>query len=336
MTLPASLAHLSTLADSTRSRLLLVLERQELTVGELCAIVQLPQSSVSRHLKVLGDEGWVISRADGTSRYYRVGEMPDEWTRRLWCVVRDSVSSSAAAEQDRQREVSVLAGRRARSREFFAAVGQEWLSLRVELFGTGVDLSLAFALLDRDAVVGDLGCGTGHFSARLAPHVRRVVAVDASAEMLHAARERLAHHTNVELHLGELEQLPIPDASLDLATLSLVLHYVATPARAIAEAYRVLRPGGRLVIMDMMPHERDDLQQRMGHLWRGFAADDVVGWLVQAGFTDARYAPLAADETARGPVLFTAGGRRPASAFPIARSPHVTQNGTLISRTPRS
>ncbi len=310
MTLPASLSHLTTLADSTRSRLLLALERHELTVGELCAILQLPQSTISRHLKVLGDEGWVNSRADGTSRYYRTGDSPDEWTRRLWVVVRESVTSSAAAEQDRMREMSVLAVRRSRSREFFATAAREWDAVRDELFGAGLDAQLAFALLDPDFVVGDLGCGTGQLASRLAPHVRGVIAVDGSQEMLTAARQRLDGVTNVELHLGDLEQLPVGDATLDLATLSLVLHYVADPAQAIGEAYRVLRPGGRLLIIDMTPHERDDLQQRMGHVWRGFTADQMHGWMSEAGFVDIRYASLRADEAARGPVLFTAGGRK--------------------------
>lgn len=321
MTLPSSLAHLSTLADSTRSRLLLVLERHELTVGELCATLQLPQSTVSRHLKVLGDEGWVISRADGTSRYYKSGAPPDDWSQRLWSVVRESVSSSDSAQQDRLREASVLAGRRSRSREFFASVAREWDAVRDELFGPTMDVQLAYALLDPDAVVGDLGCGTGRSAAGFAPHVRRVVAVDGSEEMLSAARERLAGVSNVELQLGELEQLPLDDAILDLATLSLVLHYVADPARAIAEAHRALRPGGRLVIIDMMPHERDDLQLRMGHVWRGFNAEQMHGWLADAGFAETRYVPLSAHESARGPVLFTAGGRASGVAPPSVHSP---------------
>ena len=104
MAAPATLDHLSTLADSTRSRLLLVLERHEMTVTELCAVLQLPQSTVSRHLKVLGDERWVESRAEGTSRFYRISSTPDDWASRLWAVVRESVLASPVAEQDRLRE----------------------------------------------------------------------------------------------------------------------------------------------------------------------------------------------------------------------------------------
>ncbi|MBK6485933.1 MAG: metalloregulator ArsR/SmtB family transcription factor [Gemmatimonadetes bacterium] len=309
MTPTVSLDRLSTLADSTRSRILLVLERHEMTVSELCAVLQLPQSTVSRHLKVLGDDGWLDARSEGTSRFYRIAAASDEWADRLWAVVRERVVALPLAAQDRMREEAVLAGRRSRSREFFATVAGEWEVVRSELYGSRLDLHIALALLDSRLVVGDLGCGTGQLSALLAPHVARVVSVDASSEMLLAARERVAACPNVALHLGDLEQLPLADGSLDLATLSLALHYVPDPSRAVAEAYRVLRPGGRLVVVDMMPHDRDDLPQRMGHAWRGFAQPKVTEWLAQAGFGDVRYTPLPPDESARGPALFAASGR---------------------------
>lgn len=309
MTSPAS-AHLSTLADSTRSRLLLVLERHELTVSELCVILQLPQSTISRHLKVLGDDGWVTSRADGTSRYYRMLETPGEWAGRLWEVVRDDVNRSPTAIQDREREEAVLTDRRRRSREYFSSVAGRWHEVRQELFGHQVDLQLALAMLDPHATVGDLGCGTGHLSGLLAPHVARVVAVDASAEMLLAARERLAAYPNVEVRLSDLERLPIESDSLDIALLSLVLHYIAEPARVLAEAWRALKPGGRVIVLDMTPHDREDLRQAMGHVWTGFPEQQVRAWLGEAGFGDVTIGPLPTDAQAKGPRLFVARGRK--------------------------
>jgi len=311
MTAPPSLEHLSTLADSTRSRLLLVLERHEMTVSELCAVLQLPQSTVSRHLKVLADEGWVESRSEGTSRFYRAAATPDAWAARLWAVVRESVLETPTAEQDQAREGAVIAARRARSREYFASVAADWASVRTELFGSRLDLQLALALLDPRGVVADLGCGAGHFTALLAPHVARVVAVDGSAEMLASARTHTAAWPNVSLHLGDLEQLPIPEASVDVALLSLALHYVTDPARVLVESHRILRPGGRVVIVDMMPHERDDLQQRMGHVWRGFGEAQVMEWLAAARFAAPRYVSLPPDESARGPALFLATAHHP-------------------------
>ena len=123
--------------------------------------------------------------------------------------------------------------------------------------------------------MGDLACGTGQVTASLAPFVRRVVAVDASAPMLAAAESRLAPFGNVELHHGELEALPIEDGALDAAVLSLALHLAPEPARVLAEAARVLRAGGKLLIVDMMPHERTDFSESMGHLWPGFDADAI-------------------------------------------------------------
>ncbi|HEX4934448.1 MAG TPA: class I SAM-dependent methyltransferase, partial [Gemmatimonadaceae bacterium] len=252
------------------------------------------------------------------SRFYRIASAPDEWASRLWAVVRERVLATPIAGQDEARESAVLAGRRSRAREFFASVAGEWESVRADLFGEQLDLRLALSLLDPDTVLGDLGCGTGHLTAMVAPHVARVVAVDGSAEMLAAARDRVQGLSNVELHLGDLEQLPLADGLLDAATLSLVLHYVADPGRAIAEAARVLRPRGRLVVLDMMPHDRDDLQQRMGHVWRGFSDGQVREWFAAAGLEQSRVMPLPPDQSARGPGLFAASARKPDGERPVS------------------
>ena len=305
--------HLTTLADSTRGRLLLLLERTELTVGELCVILQLPQSTVSRHLRVLSDEGWVTSRADGTSRYYRMGGSLDEWTGRLWAIVREDLQSTAVAKQDEVREGAVTADRRRRSREYFSSVAGQWDQVRAGLFGGRIDLHLALALIDPSATVGDLGCGSGHFTELLAPHVARVIAVDGSVEMSDAARRRLADRTNVDVRHGDLEQLPIEDGALDLAVLALVLHYVSEPERVVVEARRVLKPSGRLIVIDMLPHEREDLVATMGQVWPGFSESQMASWLGAAGFSDVRVRPLPPDADARGPAVFLASGVRSAS-----------------------
>lgn len=302
--------HLATLADSTRGRLLLLLEHTELTVSELCVILQLPQSTVSRHLRVLSDEGWVVSRADGTSRYYKMSSHPDEWTRRLWAVVRDDLQASAVARQDQVRESTVVADRRRRSREYFSSVAGQWDQVRADLFGARIDLQVALALVDASAVVGDLGCGSGHFAEILAPYVAGLVAVDGSEEMADAARRRLADRPNVDVRHGDLEQLPIEDATLDIAVLALVLHYVSEPERVIAEAHRVIKPGGRLIVIDMLPHEREDLVASMGQVWPGFSGSQMGLWLDGAGLSEVRVRPLPPDAEAKGPALFLATGAR--------------------------
>ena len=310
--MPAVLDRLSALADLTRSRLLLVLERDALTVVELCQVLRLPQSTVSRHLKLLADEGWVSARAEGASNRYRAALRElDPAARQLWQLVSGEIAQAPAAKQDATRLRAVLAERSTKSREFFATSAGQWDRLRAELFGARAELAALPALLDDQWVVGDLGCGTGQVAASLAPFVRRVVAVDGSAQMLQTARKRLEQFGNVDIRRGELEALPLENASLDAAVLAFALHLAPEPARVLAEAARVLTPGGRLLIVDLMPHERTDLSESMGHLWPGFDADTIAGWARAAGFASSTYHPLAADPAAKGPTLFAAVASRP-------------------------
>jgi len=298
---------LSALADPTRSRLLLLLDRHELTVGELCSALQLPQSTVSRHLKTLADEGWVQARAEGTSRRYAMPRTAlDPSARGLWQLVRDQMGGTPSARQDLVRAERVLQERRTTSQAFFTSTAGQWDRVRAELYGARTDLAPLAALLDPASIVGDLGCGTGQTTAGLAPFVARVVAVDESEAMLAAARARVGHHDNVEVRSGRLEALPIEDASLDIAVLSLVLHFVVDPAAVLREAARVLRAGGRLLVVDMEPHEREEYRATMGHLWLGFSAEQLGGWLDGAGFAAPRIVSLAPDPHAKGPALFTA------------------------------
>jgi SAM-dependent methyltransferase len=306
---------LSALADPTRSRLLLLLDRHELMVGELCTALQLPQSTVSRHLKTLADEGWVTARADGTSRRYAMpGTALDPGARRLWHLVRDQVSTTPSARNDLARAEQVLLERRSTSQAFFSSGAGQWDRVRAELYGSRADVTPLAALLDPEWTVADLGCGTGQTAGALAPYVGRVIAVDESNAMLAAARRRLADHDNVEVRSGSLEDLPIEAASLDAAILSLVLHFVVDPAAVAAEAARVLRPGGRLLIVDMLPHERDEYRATMGHLWLGFDEGQLAAWLGDAGLADVRIVPLPPDPQAKGPRLFTARAVRRANA----------------------
>jgi ubiquinone/menaquinone biosynthesis C-methylase UbiE len=302
---------LTALADATRSRMLLVLERHELTVGELCAVLQLPQSTVSRHLKTLSDTQWVSSRRDGTSRYYTLA-LDDRGpaTRRLWALLREQIGLTPGADQDARRLRGVLERRQTKSQEFFASAAGQWDRLREEMFGRASYLHALPGLLDSAWVMGDLGCGTGQVAASLAPFVARVIAVDRSADMLQAARRRVRELTNVDVRRGELEALPIQDGELDAATLLLVLHHLPDPIAALAEAARVLKAGGRLLIADMLPHDREAYRQQMGHVWLGFGEDALRRMLGNAGFDRVRIVSLPADPDAKGPALFAASATR--------------------------
>jgi ArsR family transcriptional regulator len=304
---PVILDQLASLADTTRSRILLLLDGQELSVSELCGVLQLPQSTVSRHLKALADAGWVRARGVGTSNVYTMSrEDLDASSRRLWLLVREQVGHTAAAVQDQRRLQATLAARRSKSVEFFSSSAGQWDRVREELFGDRFHLAALAAFVGADATVGDLGCGTGQLSVALAPFVARVIGIDSSGAMLQAARKRLHDYRNVELRRGELEALPIDDGRLDAATVMLVLHHVPEPVRALADVHRVLKAGGRLVLVDMLPHDREHYRQQMGHVWLGFSEEQTERMLADAGFTRPRVVPLPTDAKAKGPALFVA------------------------------
>lgn len=307
------LSRMSVLTDSTRARALRVLERHELTVAELCGILQLPQSTVSRHLKVLADSEWVTWRKDGTSRLYRLPlDELDDPACKLWQLIRDQVSQSKDAGQDDQRLRQALHERRSRSEAFFASVAGQWDKLRGELFGQRFDVTALLGLLDSNWIVGDLGCGTGQVAETVAPFVKKVIAIESSDPMLEAADSRLADIPNAELRAGKIESLPLADNELDVALVMLVMHHVPEPDKAVREARRVLKPNGRLLILDMQPHDRREYHQQMGHLWMGFGRGDVTRWMSEAGFECIRFNALAPDRGVKGPNLFVASGSLPA------------------------
>ena len=303
---PRVFDRMSALGDLARSRILMLLEQGDFTVSELVQVFQLPQSTVSRHLKVLAEDGWVTSRSSGTSRHYRMVADLDAPARELWELVRPDVVSAGGTDEDAERARAVLAGRREKSKEFFASSAHRWDSLRDDLFGADSELLPFFGLLDPTWTVADLGAGTGHFSARVAPFVERVIAVDGSEEMLDTARRRVDDVANVELRRGELEQLPLCDGEVDLAVLLLALHYVVEPAAVMREASRVLAPGGRLVIVDMRLHAREAFLEDMGHVWPGFDEATLDGLTREADLCGFSYQPIPARTQASGPLLFVA------------------------------
>ena len=309
---PGSLvSRMECLADETRLRLLRLLERNELGVAELCEILQLPQSTVSRHLKVLGDGQWVNSRAVGTNHLYRMLlEEVDPGARRLWLLAREQTDGWATLAQDDLRLRRRLRDRETDSQAFFAGAAGEWDKLRGQLYGHAFSRAAMAAMIPGDWVVADLGCGTGSASAEVAPFVRQVIGVDNSAAMLKAARRRTAGLKNVDLRRGDLEALPVEDATCDAALLLLALTYVPAPALALRESARILKPGGRLVVVDLLPHDRDDFRRQMGQCVAGFDAGQVKSLIEEAGFSGVAVHTLPPEPQAKGPALFV-GARDP-------------------------
>ncbi len=298
---------MASLADATRLRLLRLLERHELGVVELCDVLQLPQSTVSRHLKVLGDQGWARSRRQGTTRLYRmILDELDLGARRLWLLTREQTESWATVQQDALRLARHLRQRQEDSQAFFAGAAAQWDKLRGELYGNDFTMTAMLALLPRDCVVADLGCGTGQVIAALAPNVKQVIGVDNSPAMLKATKKRAGDFANVDLRRGDLEALPIDDALCDGALLLLALTYVADPPTVIREMSRILKPGGRAVIVDLLPHDRDDFRRQMEQQTSGFDPKQLTAQLTAAGLTNVQVHALPPQPDAKGPALFLA------------------------------
>jgi ArsR family transcriptional regulator len=301
------LARLAAMGDLLRWRVLALLEREELGVGEVARALQLPQSTASRHLKALLQGGWVARRSEGPSGLYRLAgaAMPDE-ARVLWELARPALERHPEAAQDRARLASVLADRRVDSRAFFGRVGGDWSDVRRELFGDRVTSLALLDLLDPTWTVADLGCGTGEAAELLAPCVGRVIAVDRERAMLDAARKRLAARRNVEFRQGALESLPLKDGEVDACVMMLVLHHVPDPGAVLAQAGRVMRAGGFALVVDLVPHDRRAYAASMGHLHMGFGEAALAGFASAAGLQLVRHRALPPEPRTSGPGLFSA------------------------------
>tara|TARA_R110000737_G_scaffold2923_10_gene9371 strand:+ start:173951 stop:174931 length:981 start_codon:yes stop_codon:yes gene_type:complete len=308
---------LNQLSDPIRLRMMRILCLHELAVGELVRVVQIPQSSGSRHLKVLAEGGWVVKRSVGPATFYRV--VLDELSatmRGIWLAVRDDLDGLAESVGDDQRVRSVLSERMTDSSTFFGEHAGEWDGMRNDLFGQHFTDRALLGLIDPRWRVADLGCGTGNCTELLSPWVEGVVAVDRSAEMLDGARSRLQTTQigtdHIEFVQGELSALPMDDQSVDAAVCVLVLHHLPDPLAALREMRRVLttqRGGGVVMIVDMCEHTNSEYRRSMGHAHLGFSQERMTGMLKEAGFEGIRMNTLRPDTSSSGPPLFAAVAR---------------------------
>jgi ArsR family transcriptional regulator len=227
----------------------------------------------------------------------------DPAARRLWLLSRDQTDAWPTARQDQLRLTRRLSRPSAPAEAFFAGAAGQWDRLREEAYGRAFTQTALLGLLPSDWIVADLGCGTGQAAAALSAHVARVVGVDQSAAMLKAARKRTAGLDNVELRSGRLEALPIDDRSCDGALLVLALTYVADAPAVVAEMARILRPGGRAVVVDLLRHDRDDFRRRMGQESFGFTPEELKSLLEAAGLEQAACRELPPEPGTKGPAL---------------------------------
>jgi len=305
-------AHLSALSEPLRVRLLHVLSKHELGVGELSRTLQTPQSTISRHLKQLLQRGWVDKRTAGPASFFRMAAPLPVEAAGLWAVVAESLGAPEPYGEDLLRVESVLAQRELDSRAFFGRHAASWDALRSELFGSGYLAATLTALLPPGLTVADLGCGTGEVVMALAPSVAQVIGVDQEAAMLEVAHQRTAGMGNVELVQSGLEDLPLADGSVDAALCMLVLHHVDDLPASFAQIARSLRPGGRLVVLDMVEHDRREYRRTMGHRHLGFDRSELAALAAGAGLAEQSWHRLPPDPAVQGPSLFLAVYGRPA------------------------
>ncbi len=302
-----------TLSDPTRVRVLALLEQEELAVQELMDVLGMAQSRVSRHLAILREAGLLRDRRDGTYVFYRF-EVPEEgpW-RETWELVKQSLEADPTRARDRAALTQVMAARADRTRSFFDAVGPEWDALR-KVFNDDALRSRALTrLLPPGLEVADVGTGTGILAQELARLGAHVVAIDHSPRMLEAARAKLeaAGIEGVDLRAGEAHALPLDDQSVDAAFTHMVLHYLPSPAEAIREMARIVRPGGSVVVVDFVRHEHEWMRQELGVSWLGFDASEVEAWFEAADLEGVVYETQAARSGSRDlPDTFIASARR--------------------------
>lgn len=301
----------ASITEPVRLRLIHLLNRRELTVAELCRAMRMPQSTVSRHLKVLLEKGWLQTRRQGTAHLYRmdVREL-DKSTGRLWELVRKQTSDWPAVRQDRLRLERVLAERRPDVQRFFETAAEQWDLLRQRFYGRTVNAIAIAGLVPEGDTVADLGCGSGLLTIELAALARRVIAVDRSRAMLRLAQRRCRGLKNVMFRRAELQKLPIKTRTCDAALLVLVLSYIEDVRKVLTEAQRILKENGRLVVVDLLEHDRQDFRQQMGQCWMGFAEPQLRQWLTEAGLEMVRFRTCAPEPEAEGPAVFMAVGRK--------------------------
>jgi ubiquinone/menaquinone biosynthesis C-methylase UbiE len=280
------LAGLEAAGEVTRLRLLALLVDAELTVSELTTILGQSQPRISRHLRLLVEAGLVDRHREGAWAFFRVSDHGPAGD-----LVHDLIGriepADAVLSADRSRLAEVRRARADQAARYFADHAAQWDRLRsLHVAEDVVETAIREVIGDRPLhAVLDLGTGTGRMLELVAPLADRAVGIDQSPAMLNLARTRLerAGQRQVQLRQGDLYALPVERDGYDLVILHQVLHYLDDPVRALREAARVLRPGGRLLVIDFAPHTHEFLRDQHAHRRLGFEADEIGGYLRDAG-----------------------------------------------------
>jgi ArsR family transcriptional regulator len=285
------------LSDATRLRIVALLERDELSVNELQEITRLGQSRISTHLGLLQDSGLVQSRREGKRTFYRLNPDADAGAKDFIDLAVRGAQELPERGGDQINLKRILARRQAQEQLFFNQVAGRF----DRVYGPGRSWQAFGHLLLRilpPLEVADLGSGEGLLSELLARRCKRVLAVDNSEKIVAfgARKARRNGLANLEFRLGDLQDPPVEPASVDLVILSQALHHAADPAKAVASAARILRPGGQIMILDLLKHNFGKARELYGDRWLGFAESDLHRWLEAAGFKQIEISVVAREE----------------------------------------
>jgi ArsR family transcriptional regulator len=302
------------LGDEARLRLLRVLDKDRFNVKELTGILGLAQSGVSRHLGLLKEAELVVEEPDGAYTYYRLAPaLRNHGQGPLWPLLEAQFTAEANAEALKADEARLQEVLRLR-RENFEHLGPDTRDGRQLVPGRSwAAWSRALGLLLPPLEVADLGCGEGYLTVETARWARHVTAVDRSAGVLARAKALAARKkcVNITWKKGELENLPIDSQTIDVALLSQALHHAGEPSLALDEAVRILKPGGRLLILDLRPHDEAWVRDKLGDRWLGFSDDQLTSLLTRAGLTDVRVTLGARRTNDPFAVVLAIGSKRP-------------------------
>ena len=272
------------LSDETRLRLTCILRKYELSVNELVSILEMGQSRVSRHLKILAEAGLLTSRRDGLWVFYSAvtnGEGAD------FLKAVEPFLSNDTLRADVTMAGQIIEERALKTRQFFNTIAEHWDTLSRELLG-GFDVAgeVSAAMPASCPVAVDLGCGTGIVLEGMLDHAQKIIGVDGSPRMLELSRRRIAalNRSEVSLRIGDLSHLPLRDDEANFASINMVLHHISTPEEVLSEINRVLCPGGELLVIDFDQHEMERLRAEYGDLWLGFSETTMRHYLTATGF----------------------------------------------------
>ncbi|MDL2285267.1 metalloregulator ArsR/SmtB family transcription factor [Desulfovibrio sp. OttesenSCG-928-F07] len=279
-----TLQYFKALSDETRLRLLLVLHRYELNVNELVELMDMGQSRVSRHLKILSSSGLLTHRRDGLWVFYSAAQ--EGPGRKFIDAIYPFLTSEGFAQQDLALAAGIVEERSAKTSQFFNTIAEDWDAMSREVLGAfNLPEMVEKMMPERCKVAVDLGCGTGNVLEHLLNHSEEVIGVDGSARMLELARRRFSQSgSRLSLRIGDLEHLPLRDSEADFICINLVLHHLADPGGVLLEVKRALKPNGVFLLTEFDKHTDESLRADYGDRWLGFEADTLESYMRSAGF----------------------------------------------------